>query len=324
MAERPPAIFPSVIDNTMRHDFIVCPHRWFRRYCQGLRHVGISSIHLHFGQCFAKGLEVTRRAYCNGATPDAALLQGARDLLQEWGDAWSTEEVEALPSAAKRKTLPACLDALYSYFQHYPLETDRVRILRSSTGPFIEVSFAVPIPCTEHPESGQPIVYAGRFDMVGEIANSIWVVDDKTATQLGDSWSGQWALDAQPTGYCWGLREYGITPVGAIIRGVGIMTKEITFAESLQTRALWQIEQWLFQLQNDVARMCDYWSIYTELTYRDDLEGIAFPRALSRTACYEYRHPCQFEPLCTSPAPDRWMYDYVVERWDPLQKGEQG
>lgn len=311
----PVASFPTVVDNTMRTDFVICVHRWFRRYCQGLRHAGISSIHPHFGQCYARGLETSRRAYALGASSEQALLRGCTALIREWGDVWPTHEVEALPASASRKTLPACIDAHASYFIEYPLETDRIRILDVGSGPLVEVSFAVPIPGTRHPVTGEPIIYAGRVDMVGNIGWPVWVLDDKSASQLGESWAAQWNLDSQPTGYCWGLRQYGIKPIGAIIRGAGILSRNITFAESIQPRSPWQIEQWLRQLCDDIQRMLSYWE-----RYQRALDGEAFPRALSKSACYEFKHPCQFDPLCSSPEPDAWLSEYVVDWWDPLRE----
>ncbi len=319
----PEAIFPAVIDNTIRSDFKACEHQWFRRHCQGLTPKGSLNIHLHFGGCFARGLEVTRKAYyAEGKSSEAALLLGARAAIAAWGD---YEMPDVSPPAAY-KTLPGLLDALFSYFVEFPLATDRIRPLDIGHGPMVETSFAVPIPGCSHPTSGAPIIYSGRFDMVGTIGSAIWVDDEKTTSQLGDRWRDKWTLDAQATGYCWGLRQYGLNPVGAIIRGIGILSQNITFAESIQPRAPWQIQQWLDQLVADVDRMLNLWEDYTcgtngHLFGVPDREAI-FPRALDKDICHAYGHPCAFVPLCTSNTPDAWLDDYDVKFWDPLATKE--
>ena len=68
------ATFPAVIDNTIRSDFKSVEHQWFRRHCQGLTPKAALGIHLHFGACFARSLEDTRKAYYGqGQSAEAAL-----------------------------------------------------------------------------------------------------------------------------------------------------------------------------------------------------------------------------------------------------------
>jgi hypothetical protein len=320
------AIFPSVIDNTIRQDWVDCPHRCFRRHFQGLRPKGALNLHLHFGGCFAHGLKITRRLFCNGTGAASAILAGAEAILRQWGDAWPTEEVEDLPGSAARKTLPACLDAHFSYFVHYPLEGDALEILRSPDGePMVEVSFCWPIPGTSHPQTGDPILYAGRFDCVGQIGKTIWNNDEKTAGQLGERWQEQWALDAQQTGYVWGLRQYDIPVTGAIIRGVGILSRDITFSPPVfLTIPPWRVEQWLAQLRDDIADMRFMWERYIMFLGEEQLDPErGFRRSLNKSACHQFNKPCTFLPLCTSPDPERWLDDYVVDRWDPLKSEEE-
>jgi hypothetical protein len=310
-----PAVFPSVIDNSMREYWVACRHKWFRRHCQGLAPRSTSNVHLHFGKCFAAGLHTTRVCYYGGSTAQDSLLHGSRRILSEWGD----YEMPDLPPPASNKTLSACLDALLSYFIEYPLESDRVRALDIGHGTMAETSFAVPIPGCYHPVTGEPLIYAGRFDMVGTIGSAVWVVDEKTTTQLGDRWANSWRLRGQPTGYCWGLRQYGLQPIGAIIRGVGILQSRITFAESIQPRAPWQIDQWLRQLQHDVQEMVECWYEYTANPNGLDVgdrEGKAFPRNLDH-ACSDFGG-CPYLSLCDTADPEPWLDDYRIEFWDPL------
>src|SRR4029077_3671651 len=98
--------------------------------------------------------------------------------------------------------------------------------------------------------------YAGRLDMLGRWKDTglIIGVDEKTTTQLGDAWANSWLLRGQFTGYCKGAEVYGYRIRHFHIRGIGIMRNDITFAENIQTRKQWQIDDWLVQLQRDINR----------------------------------------------------------------------
>jgi hypothetical protein len=295
--------------------------------------LGALNLHLHFGGVFAHGLKITRRAFCAGASPSSAILTGSEAILRKWGDEWSTEEVEALSGAASRKTLPACLDAHFSYFVNYPLEKDALEILNGkefggADEPMVEVSFCWPLPGTRHPITGDPIFYSGRFDCVGKIGNTIWNNDEKTASALGERWQEQWVLDSQQTGYVWGLRQYGIPVCGAIIRGIGILSRDITFAPPIfLTIPPWRVEQWLRQVRRNVSDMCSMWHRYTDSLACDGAVGFPkediWDRALSKSACHQFNKPCAMLPLCSSPEPERWLSEYTVDRWDPLKSEEE-
>jgi len=306
--------FPQVIDNTIREDWVLCRHRCFRRHFQGLTVEAGKSVHLHFGGCFARGLEVTRNAFWrDDATASSAVHRGILAAITEWGD----YEHEPRSKSEEVKSLPALVDALASYFEHYPLGHEAVRPVVINGLPLVERSFAVPIPGSRHPDTGEPILYAGRCDLVGHVAEGIWIVDEKTSTRLGDGWAEKWDLDGQPTGYVWGFRSYGLNPIGAIMRGVGIYTKDIGFAESIQPRSTWKVDQWLRQLQHDVHEMCQAYTSYLSINHMPDVEGYWFGRDLS-DACHAFNKPCMFKPLCDTPEPSRWFDSYVTDYWDPL------
>lgn len=312
----PTCRFPQVIDNTIRKDWKLCRHRAFRRHFQGLTPLAGKSIHLHFGGCFARGLEVTRKEhYGNGTSPDHSVTQGIIAALTEWGDF----EFDPRTKSEEVKSPSALIDALASYFEHYPLGSEALRPVDLGHGPLVERSFAVPIPGTQHPDTWEPILYAGRCDMVGRVGEGIWIVDEKTSTRLGDGWTEKWDLDGQPTGYVWGFRSYGIAPIGAIMRGVGIYTKDIGFAESIQPRAPWKVDQWLRQLQDDVAEMVYAYQNYPihDAYDHNDPEGRAFSRNLG-DACHAFNKPCPYKPLCDTPEPSRWLDQYTIDFWNPL------
>lgn len=308
--------FPQVWDSTMRSAFVACPRQFFWSHLEHLRKPGLS-IHLHFGGCFARGLEITRKAYYGeGQSIKDALCAGHTAIIETWGDAEFPDHPRVY------KTLSACHDALASYFEEWPLDTDALRPTRLDDKPAIEMSFAVPIDGTAHPVTGEPLVYAGRFDMLADWseADTIFVEDDKTSSQLGASWRNNWKLRGQLTGYCYGAHSYGIDVAGAIVRGVGILSNSITFEQVIETRPAWMIEGWLRQLRYDLNRAADRWKEMT-MPWRAGVSPPlrdAWPQALD-TACSSYGG-CQFLDLCDSEHPERWVYNYDTHVWDPLKR----
>ena len=319
--------FPEVFDSTMRSAFIACPRQFFWSYLEHLRKPGLS-VHLHFGGCFARGLEVTRKTYYRDAESiKYALCAGHNAIIETWGDV----EFGDLPRPSAYKTLPACHDALASYFEQWPLDTDDLQPHRPTVGePCIEMSFAVPIDGTAHPTTGKPIVYAGRFDMLADWqeANTVFVCDEKTSSSLGVSWRNNWKLRGQLTGYCYGARSYGINVAGAIVRGVGILAGDITFEQVIETRPAWMIEVWLRQLRYDINRAADMWQqmrtwgvsdeVRQTVSYDIPLPREAWPQALD-SACSSYGG-CQFLDLCDSEHPERWIDNYDRHEWNPLKR----
>lgn len=315
-----PAAFPPVLDATMRSAFVLCPHTFFRRHCQGLTLThDAPSIHLHFGACLAKGLEMTRRAYCKGLPQSAAVVEGASALMAEWGsfDAAPNTRTEA------NKTLENCLIALSDYFREWPLETDPVRIHVHDDKPCIEFSGALPIPGALHPETGEPILYAGRFDLIGDYQSSVWGLDDKTTSALGQNWRHQWSLRGQFSGYTWIANEYGLPLSGFLVRGVQILTNSTKCEMAITPRPKWMVQRWLAQLCADVNRMLECWSLLTDVPEEVvNLVPHSFPQALD-SACFSYMRPCEYMPLCTSEHPERWEGDYTVKHWNPLAREAQ-
>lgn len=296
--------FPELIDNTARSAWITCPQQFFRQTIQSVRLRGLPNIHLHAGGAFAKSLEVARVAfYEQGLTPAQAEEAGLRALYTAYGDV----ELEAARSGDK--SLEGLIRAFESYMLEYPLGVTKIVPLTFPNGKIaVEFTFAVPIPDTVHPETGNPILYGGRFDMLGLYNNQIFVVDEKTTTALGERWARQWDLDSQFTGYCWAARSYGHLVVGAIIRGIGLLKTRTTHAEAIIYRPEWQINRWLEQLVDEVHDMIAAW------------KKQKFKRALDKKACDAYSG-CAYKTLCETPDPERWLEThYEVRVWDPLAK----
>src|SRR6185369_2335892 len=212
---RPP--FPEVIDSSMIATFRSCPRKFELTYMQHWK-PKTESIHLVAGKAFAAGLEETRRAYfIEGNDPEAALVRGGRALLASYGDTRCPDDSAKSPERM--------LGALVFYFQRYGLETEAATPITLPGGiRGIEFSFAEPL-SIHHPETGNPIIYSGRSDQIVDFADGVYIEDDKTASQLGSSWSKQWDLRSQFTGYSWAAK-YGamkLNVAGVLVRGVSIL-----------------------------------------------------------------------------------------------------
>jgi hypothetical protein len=300
---RPP--FPAAIDNTMRAAFRACPRKMMLAYLHGYTNPS-PRIHLIAGGAFARGMEVTRKAYYDqGLSEDESIALGYVALHEEFVKEGYTEDDEFL---YKNKAPNRMGGALINYFQEYPLDRDEIRPAKMANGKHaIEFNFGIPLPIA-HPETGLPIIYCGRFDMLGQKDNMLFVVDEKTTGSLGEYWFKRYELSAQFTGYCWAARQHDFPVVGALIRGIGILKGQIKHATVPLMRPDWMIDEWYAQLINDIRDMIEYWKADNwPADYAD--------------SCGSYGG-CQFTPVCgISPQGRDSMLgiQYVIRSWEPLR-----
>jgi len=277
-----------------------CPQKFALTYMQHWK-PKTESHHLHAGGAFAKGLEAVRRAfYQDKKDPDTSLQAGIHALLAAYG--------EFQPPDDSPKTAARMAGALEFYFSKWPLGSDPAvpAVLGDRLG--IEFSFAQPLPIN-HPETSEPLIYCGRADQVCDFAGGRYVEDDKTASQLGASWSRQWDLRSQFTGYTWAARSAGISVQGVLIRGISILKTKYDCAEAVSYRPEWQVERWLGQTLRDIQRAIKCW------------EDGYWDWSLDH-ACTEYGG-CTFRQICLMQDPQPFL-DLNFERkyWNPLTREE--
>lgn len=296
---RPP--FPSVIDNSLISEFRSCPQKCFRTYFEHWKPQQ-HNVHLHAGKAFAHGLEVARRTFYEGAqSAEASVAVGLAGLLQSYGD--------YEPPADSAKSPLRMAQALEYYFEAWPLDTDTAKPRLMPSGKrAIEFSFAEPLDIN-HPVTGEPIIYTGRADMVVEMANGIFIEDDKTTSALGASWANQWDLRSQFTGYTWAAKRIKLPADGILVRGVAILKTMFKHEQYLSYRAAWEIDRWYEQLLRDVKRMIQCWeSGYWDYNLAD--------------ACGDFGG-CLYRQPCKSPNPQEWLNIYFARRrWDPVSRTE--
>lgn len=296
------ADFPDTVDSTMRGAWSSCEKKFHYEFIHQIAPQGVNRD-LHAGGCFAAGMCATRRAYYElHKDSDLAIGYGIVAIIKEWGTVDDFDDYV--------KSFNRVVFALLYYFEQYPLETDIIRPLEISPGKFaIEVSFALPMEI-KHPTTGNPILYSGRFDMIGVRDGILFVVDEKTTKQLGPTWSNNWTLRSQFTGYVHGAKSYGHQVAGAIIRGVSFLKGGNETQQAIIYRPDWQIQRWWDQLHRDVEGMIKAW-----------LSGI-YDYNLD-TAC-NYYGGCPFMRLCDSANPEAFIDLYYQERkWDPLHRGAE-
>lgn len=301
---RPP--FPLVWDNTMRSTFVACPRKFELEFLHHWKPQQ-QSIHLHAGAAWAHALEVARRSYyCENLSSEDSIAAGTTALITAYGD------FPADP--ASPKSLNRLCEAFVYYWQAFPFDRDPAQPYVGATGPMIEFSFALPFDTGSdpllHPESGEPIIYAGRADMIATYAGAVSVYDDKTTSSLGASWAGQWDMRSQFTGYCWGASTYAIPVTQVIVRGICILKTKIDHAQAITHRSAFRIDRWHAQVKRDIRRAIECW----REGYFDYNEA---------DTCSTYSG-CVFKQPCMSPEPQPWLETAFVRRiWNPVTRTEE-
>jgi hypothetical protein len=296
------ALFPEWLDSTMMSAYKSCPQKFWLEYVLNYKPKE-TSVHLVAGAAFAAGLEAARMAfYCDGKSPTEAEALGLGALLKSYG----TFQHPADSAKSAERTA----GALEFYFDNYPLGKDGAEPIALPGGRRgIEISFAEPLP-RNHPVTGSPLLYCGRLDMAAKFAQGLFVEDDKTTSSLGATWSRQWDLRSQFTGYTWGLwKAADVKPNGVLIRGVSILKTKYETQQAITYRHDWQLDEWLKSTLHTIDLMIADWTS-------------GYWRKVLDHACNEYGG-CAFKNSCLSLQPESWLQTYFERRqWNPLTRQE--
>lgn len=294
-------MFPHTFDSTMLAAFASCPQKMFRTYVEHWKPKS-ESVHLVAGGAFAKGIEVARKAfYEQGLGKEESEALGLAALIAAYGD------FECPADSAK--SLERTAGALEFYYTSYPFGECGLTPIKFPDGRWaIEFSFAEPLDIL-HPVTGDPILYTGRLDCIGDFAGGIYGVDEKTASSLGASWSKQWEMRSQFTGYQWAANRAGVNMQGSLVRGVSILKTRYDTQQAITYRSPYEVERWYKQTIRNIARAIEMWK---EGYWDYDLNG----------ACAEYGG-CNMVSICKSAEPEQWLPMYFDRRvWDPLARKE--
>lgn len=242
------ATFPQVLDSSILLAS-TCPTKFFYQYCLNLSPVS-KSIHLHAGGAFAHGIETVRKSfYLNKLPLDQALYDGWRSLINYWG---VYDEVP-LEGSGSYKDFINVSAALFDYFRNYDPRTDYIQpYIKHDGSPAVEFTFSIPLPIN-HPDTGEPLIYAGRCDMIGQYQNSACGVDEKTSYSFSQDWSKNFIMRGQFIGYTWAMQSFDIPVNMFIVRGIAIQQKSIKHLEAILTFPQWQIDRWYEEMLAKVA-----------------------------------------------------------------------
>lgn len=297
-------MFPEVFDSSILAKLKSCPTDYHLTYEEDWKPKGLS-VHLHAGGAFAYALEVTRRAfYIDGLGREAAIEKGVGALLTKYGDFEAPSH-----GSGSAKTAERMAGAFVFYWDHYPLNHETAYpILLPGGDRAVEFSFAHPLPI-DHPETGNPILYAGRMDAILSYANGVFIFDEKTTSSLGPTWGDKWDLRSQFTGYCWGARESGIPVNGVVVRGVSILKTKYETQEAITYRPDHQINRWYVELLHHIERAKEWYKRGEWFHALDD-------------ACESYGG-CPFKKVCMADIPEPYLESYFERRhWDPVTRKE--
>lgn len=324
------AIMPANIDSTMLTCFRSCPEKMRLEFIYGLRPAGIS-VDLHAGAAFAAGIEATRKAiFQKGRSLPDALAEGYAAYSIYWG---SFEIPEWKKTSKTRENV---WFAIEQYFQKWSPLTDHFQPYYLNGKPTFEFTFAIPLePIAEHdaqtqageigyksydpneypgkfplhPTTGEPWLYSGRFDMLGEYEKLPAWGDEKTqGSSISTGWADKWRLRNQFVGYTWALQEHGMKCIGGVVRGIAILKTMINMEEKFQPVSNDLIGRWKEQLRRDLWRLRQAWDTgYFDLNLAD--------------TCTSYGK-CIFMDVCcaSNDMRENWFNDFEVRRWNPLQK----
>jgi hypothetical protein len=310
------ALLPLHIDSTMISCFRSCAQKFFQEFILG-RRPSATSIDLHFGAVFSRTLEhFYRQVWEQGIDPRTALDRCLIFFQNEWGDAAPTRD-------SSPKTKENCWDALESYVSTYPPHSDHVQPLLVSGRASFEFSFAIPLADPSFPRhpSGDPFIYVGRADLLGEHKALPVIRDEKTASRLDSNWSDHWNLRSQFLGYCWAAQQGGIPVENVVVRGIIVKKKSpCVQVEAIKPYSKMLIARWYEQLRRDLHRLVEMWEYGSRMAALSgrQIDGSSFDYNLGET-CTQYGL-CPYMDLCKSPNPDRWASNYVVRRWNPLER----
>lgn len=312
--------FPSVIDSTML-SALQCHRRWTWSYERNYTPHGGKSIHLMAGAAFAKGLEVMRLAFltghasCNTLTGKELTLEcipGDREEALECGVHALIQAYDPNVQHDTAKTLDRMTGALEYYADQFPLDDPEYGSIATIAGkPGVEWNFCVPLPVL-HPDTGEPLLFAGRTDVILEVFSGLYLTDDKTTSSLGDAWTKQWDMRGQFAGYAWAARQLGIPINGSLVRGISILKTKYGVAQAIVDQPVWKTDEWLHATVRKLE--------YAKQLYLHRGEPGCEPVPAFGEPCNEYGG-CEFKGICMVRDHDGWLEDNCVARdWNPLER----
>lgn len=313
--------FPTILDATALSSFKLCPRKffWDTLYQQVNAE---ANPHFNAGGAYALGHDVFRKLYYGKGVPFVeALLAGAKALIKEYG--MYEPPADGKPSESA-KTWDRTLVAYLEYYAHFHPTKDYI-VFAQAPDPtdgvttMSEFSFAAPFYDLKNPQTGDPILYGGKFDgIVHHSAQQkwdgnydkwkdrpLWGYDDKTTYAMGAGWAEKWKMRSQFLGYTWGAGHHGYNLQGFVVRGCAIQKTQIKHLSVPQMFPQWKLDEWVETTYDTIQRVISLWE---NEAWTKDFDG----------ACEMYGG-CPLLKLCDSPNPATWLNHYKRRTWSPIE-----
>jgi hypothetical protein len=271
--------------------------------------------------------------YLNGCASGDAFSKGCTAITRAWGD-YQPPETKTGPHI---KQWGKCLEALDTYRKFWPLEDDNLKPYTHASIPSIEYSFTATIvdpfssnPLKDdnhtselilHPESSDPLLHAGRIDMIAvTVGSTIAALDDKTSSR---QWDINWRLRNQFIGYVHQLQNQGIKSDLFLVRRMIIYKHECKPLQEMITIAPHMIQRYLYQRAETIHDMLHRWKFFLHLLLETEDEEPW--RAFSYNfgdSCTAYKG-CAFQELCTARDPTIHEASFEENTWSPIHHTTQ-
>lgn len=300
--------FPPVLSSSIRETWNKCHAKFYWEQIYGVVPVG-QNVHLIFGGAYAKALEFFRTGYygdkyehlTEAERYNESVCDGLEALIRAYGTYEAPE--------GETKTFDRLVGAYVEYLYRYPPSSEHAPPSIFEGKPRVEFSFVFEISEVNHPETGDPLLFCGRFDQLAEYTGAMFVFDDKTTQRMGPTWADQWGLRSQFTAYSYGAQVSGHRVAGAIVRGMCILKTKFNTAEALLYRPQWMIDRWRERLTWDAQRMVDHFN-----------KGYWPTNGEESGACADYGG-CPFRLICSSESTAGVLpVHYKKYKWDPLER----
>lgn len=172
--------------------------------------------------------------------------------------------------------------------------------------------------CVELPTSmvvdygdGAEMVYNGRVDAIALNGSEPFIIDNKTASNVGNRWEMRWDTSHQVTGYC--LQASLL--IGQEVNSAVVQGLQIPLPKSSE----WSGYVW-HQTHRSKAQTRQFFD-WLRLAYDIWMKFKDRPFEATRLthSCYRYFRPCQFIPICYQfdEDPPPTLEEMVEASWHP-------
>lgn len=101
------------------------------------------------------------------------------------------------------RTMNWAMELTREYNKRYNIEEFSLLMDKATGLPMVELPFAIKL----YDHGNIPVYFTGKVDLPVSIDNQIWVLDHKTASQIGNQFWDEYRMSSQPRGYAWAFQE---------------------------------------------------------------------------------------------------------------------